>query len=196
MKIYFIFKLTTFSLSAKCATGIGNENKCVSRKNRCWNLRLLSLAHGVRRQQWNLAFPVEAGRDYIQRRQHSFKSNTSLLRVVRRRQWLMCLTHFDYYSISFEWLVTSGPILKRATMWNKNEFLCCRRGTICWSFQPISEWVLRNVQHAEEKRIFPFRNSYMNSFYYGWMHSSHVIRSKYHSQERGAECKFQLSYAK
>lgn len=105
MKIYFIFKLTTFSLSAKCATKTGNENKCVSRKNRCWNLRLLSLAHGVWRQQWNLAFPVEAGRDYIQRRQHSFKSNTSLLRVVRRRQWLMCLTHFDYYSISFEWLV-------------------------------------------------------------------------------------------
>lgn len=172
----------------------------VSRKTRSWNLRLLSLAHGVRRQQKNLAFPAEAGRDYNQRRlPHSFKSNTIWLRVVRRRQWLMCLTHFDYYSISFEWLVNRDCEYHSEESNDVKQqwvFVLPTRYHLLVFSTNFSECVLQNVQHAEEKRIFPFRNSYMNSFYYGWMHSSHVIRSKYHSQARRAECKFQFSYAK
>lgn len=97
------FEAHTIFTFTKYATRRENDNKCVSKKSLCFGFV------GSWRAAATKEFRISCRdcrdcRDFNQRRQflhpHSFKSNTILFGIVRRRLWLrpfwlMCLTHFD-----------------------------------------------------------------------------------------------------
>lgn len=132
----------------------------------------------------------------------SFESNSIVCWIVRRgrrrrRFWqalrLMCQAHFDYtYILLFHFIRVSRAF---GTYSEKRAPICTTLSPTTMNFcvadtvpsvglfcLGVCEVNLTLCPVLGRETNFPI--SYMNSFYYGWMHSSHTIRSEALSSAR------------